>query len=60
MIDINTLPIVPKFILILGFMIGFMSFLLMFRYTIMLVLMKISPEYRKFVRDMLEKKKQIR
>jgi len=41
-------------------LIAFMSFLLMFRYMIMLVLMKISPEYREFVRKMLEKKKQVR
>ncbi|PKL53032.1 MAG: hypothetical protein CVV36_09205 [Candidatus Methanoperedenaceae archaeon HGW-Methanoperedenaceae-1] len=58
MIDINTLPTVPKLILIIGFLIGLMSFFICFRYTIILVLMKISPEYREFIKKTLERKKQ--
>ena len=60
MIDINTLQPFPKLILIMGFLIGLFSLLMMFRYTIILILMKISPEYREFIRKMLEKKKQVR
>ena len=60
MIDINTLQPFPKLVLIMGFLMGLFSLLMMFRYTIILVLMKISPEYREFIRKMLEKKKQVR
>lgn len=60
MIDINTLQPFPKLVLIMGFSIGLFSLLMMFRYTIILILMKISPEYREFMKKMLEKKKQVR
>jgi len=57
MIDINGLPLISKLILITGFAIGIASFILFLRYPIMLILMKYSPEYREFVRRMLEREK---
>lgn len=58
MIDVHALPLASKVILVLGFLIGIASFLLFFRYTIILILMKYRPEYRAFVKEMLERKKQ--
>ena len=55
MIDFNTLPLISKIILILGFMIGIASFLLFFRYTIILILMKYKPEYREYIKKQYEK-----
>lgn len=60
MIDFHTLPLTPKIILILGFLAGIASFLLFFRYTIILILMKYNPEYREYIKRTLEKKKQIK
>lgn len=57
MIDFNSLPLTSKIILIIGFSIGIASFILFLRYPIMLILMKYNPEYRKFIKEMLEQKK---
>jgi hypothetical protein len=53
MIDISNLPLFSKVILIMGFTIGIVSFVLVMRYPIMLILMKLSPEYREFVKKTL-------
>ena len=53
MIDIGSLPLYSKMILFIGFGIGFVSFVLLMKYPIMLILMKLSPEYRKFVKKTL-------
>jgi hypothetical protein len=58
MIDFNSLPLSPKIILITGFSIGFLAFVFVLRYPIMLILMKYSPEYREFIRRTLVRKKQ--
>jgi len=55
MIDFNSLPLISKIILIAGFTIGIMSFILFLRYPIMLILMKYSPEYRSSLRNSREK-----
>jgi len=57
MIDVRSLPLVPKVILITGFTIGIVSFLLFLRYPIILILMKYSPQYREFMKRTLERKK---
>lgn len=57
MIDISSLPLFSKVILIIGFTIGFISFVLVLRYPIILILMKYSPEYRKFIKKALERSK---
>ncbi len=57
MLDFNSLPLVSKIILVTGFAIGIASFILFLRYPIMLILMKYNPEYREFVKRMLERKK---
>jgi hypothetical protein len=57
MIDIKSLPLESKIILITGFALALVSFFLFLRYTLLLILMKIDPEYREFVRTMLEKQK---
>jgi len=57
MIDFNSLPLISKIILISGFAIGIMSFIIFLRYPIMLILMKYSPGYREFIKKTLEKKK---
>jgi uncharacterized membrane protein YqjE len=57
MIDIKSLPLESKIILIIGIALALMSFVLFLRYTMLLILMKIDPEYREFVRTMLEKQK---
>ncbi len=58
MLDIHSLPLVPKIILVAGLAIGITSFILFLRYPIILILMKFKPEYREFVRKMLKQKKQ--
>lgn len=57
MIDFNGLPLVSKIILIIGFSIGITSFILFLRYPIILILMKYNPEYRQFMKRMLDRKK---
>ena len=57
MIDIASLPIYSKMILFIGFGIGFVSFVLLMKYPIMLILMKYSPEYREFVKRALSRSK---
>ena len=57
MIDFNSLPLISKIILIAGFVIGIMSFIIFLRYPIILILMKYSPAYRDFIKKTLEKKK---
>ena len=57
MIDISGLPLFSKVILIIGFTIGFVSFVLVLRYPIILILMKYSPEYREFIKKGLERSK---
>jgi len=58
MIDFNSLPLISKIVLIAGFTIGIMSFILFLRYPIMLILMKYSPEYREFIKKTIERKKE--
>ena len=55
--DLKSLPLTSKFILILGFLLFLLSFILFFRYTIMLILMKYNPEYREFIQKTLKNKK---
>lgn len=57
MLDISGLPLFSKIILIAGFTIGIISFILVMRYPIILILMKLSPEYREFIKKMLERSK---
>jgi hypothetical protein len=57
MIDIRSLPLVPKVILIAGLTTGIVSFILFLRYPIILILMKYSLEYREFIKRTLERKK---
>jgi hypothetical protein len=57
MIDFASLPLISKIILIAGFAIGIVSFILFLRYPIILILMKYSPEYREFIKRTLERKK---
>lgn len=57
MIDFNSLPLISKIVLIAGFVVGILSFILFLRYPIMLILMKYSPGYREFIKRTLEKKK---
>jgi len=57
MIDFDTLPLVSKIVLIVGFSIGITSFILFLRYPIMLILMKYNPEYREFIRRSIARKK---
>jgi hypothetical protein len=57
MIDVRSLSLVPKVILIAGFTIGIVSFILFLRYPIILILMKYSPQYREFIKRTLERKK---
>ncbi|MDO8727124.1 MAG: hypothetical protein Q7J35_13730 [Candidatus Methanoperedens sp.] len=57
MIDIGSLPLYSKIILFIGFGIGFVSFVLLMKYPIMLILMKYSPEYREFVKRTLARSK---
>lgn len=57
MIDIRSLPLESKIILFIGIVLAVMSFVLFLRYALLLILMKIDPEYREFVRTMLEKQR---
>jgi hypothetical protein len=57
MIDFNNLPLFSKIILIIGFTIGFISFIILLRYPIILILMKYSPKYREFIKKTLVAKK---
>jgi hypothetical protein len=57
MIDISNLPLFSKVILIIGFTIGIVSFVLVMRYPIILILMKLSPEYREFIKKTLAHRK---
>ncbi|MDD5617343.1 MAG: hypothetical protein PHH85_14205 [Candidatus Methanoperedens sp.] len=57
MIDISNLPLYSKVILIIGFTIGIVSFVLVMRYPIILILMKLSPDYREFIKKTLERSK---
>lgn len=57
MIEISSLPLFSKVILIMGFSIGVVSFVLVMRYPIILILMKISPGYREFIKKALEHSK---
>ncbi len=54
MIDIASLPFYSKVILVTGFTVGFISFVFVLRYPIILILMKYSPEYREFIRKALD------
>ena len=58
MIDFHSLPFYSKIALIVGFSIGFFSFVLVLRYPIILILMKYSPAYREFMKKTLARKKQ--
>ncbi len=58
MIDFHSLPLYSKIALMVGFSIGFFSFVLVLRYPIILILMKYSPEYREFIKRTLARKKQ--
>ncbi len=57
MIDFSSLPFISKLILVIGFSIGIISFVLVLRFPIMLILMKYSPEYREFIKRTLARKK---
>jgi hypothetical protein len=57
MIDISNLPLFSKVILIIGFSMGIVSFVLVMRYPIILILMKLSPEYREFIKKTLSHSK---
>jgi len=57
MLDFSSLPLFSKFILIIGFVIGFVSFMFLMRYPIILILMKLSPRYREAIRKELARSK---
>jgi len=57
MMDLNSLPILSKIILVIGFTLGIMSLIIFLRYPIMLILMKYSPTYREFIKKDLARKK---
>jgi len=57
MIDINSLPLLSKLILAVGFMVGIISFIIFLRYPIMLILMKYNPKYREYVKKSIMNKK---
>jgi hypothetical protein len=56
MIDINSLPLLSKLILAVGFMVGIISFIIFLRYPIMLILMKYNPKYREYIRKSIASK----
>ncbi len=60
MLDISSLPLFSKMILIIGFALGFVSFMLVMRYPIMLILMKLSPRYRDSIKRELRRNKAIK
>ncbi|HMB44689.1 MAG TPA: hypothetical protein VKL21_02595 [Candidatus Methanoperedens sp.] len=53
----NSLPVLSKIILVIGFTLGIMSLIIFLRYPIMLILMKYSPKYREFIKKNLARKK---
>lgn len=55
--DLNSLPVLSKIILVIGFTLGIMSLIIFLRYPIMLILMKYSPKYREFIKKNLARKK---
>lgn len=57
MIDFNSLPLLSKIILVIGFTLGIISLIIFLRYPIMLILMKYSPKYREFIKKTLVTKK---
>jgi len=57
MMDLNSLPVLSKIILVIGFTLGIMSLIIFLRYPIMLILMKYSPKYREFIKKNLARKK---
>jgi hypothetical protein len=57
MLDFHSLPPASKITLVIGFAIGIASFILFLRYPIILILMKYNPEYREFIKRMLERRK---
>lgn len=56
MIDINSLPLLSKLILTVGFMVGIISFIIFLRYPIMLILMKYNPKYREYIKRSIARK----
>ncbi|MCZ7402246.1 MAG: hypothetical protein O8C61_08495 [Candidatus Methanoperedens sp.] len=56
MIDINSLPLLSKLILAVGFMVGIISLIIFLRYPIMLILMKYNPKYREYIRSSIARK----
>ncbi|MFA4956397.1 MAG: hypothetical protein WC556_05420 [Candidatus Methanoperedens sp.] len=56
MIDINSLPLLSKLILAVGFMVGIISFIIFLRYPIMLILMKYNPKYREYIKRSIASK----
>lgn len=56
MIDLNSLPLLSKMILALGFIVGIISLIIFLRYPIMLVLMKYNPKYREYVKRSIASK----
>ncbi|HLB72075.1 MAG: hypothetical protein OIN88_08240 [Candidatus Methanoperedens sp.] len=57
MIDFDVLPLYSKLILITGFCVGIFSFIFTLRYPIILILMKLSPEYRRSIKRILDREK---
>lgn len=56
MIEFNSLPLLSKIILVIGFTLGTISLIIFLRYPIMLILMKYNPEYREFIKKSMVKK----
>ena len=57
MMDLNSLPLLSKIILVIGFTLGIISLIIFLRYPIMLILMKYSPKYRELIKKDLARKK---
>ena len=57
MIDFNSLPLLSKIILVIGFALGIISLIIFLRYPIMLILMKYNPKYREFIKKTFVTKK---
>ncbi len=57
MLDFSSLPLFSKIILIIGFVIGLVSFMFVMRYPIILILMKLSPRYRESIKKALARSK---
>jgi hypothetical protein len=56
MIDFNSLPLLSRIILVIGFVLGIISMIIFLRYPIILILMKYSPKYREFIKKNLATK----